>query len=141
MAAVKVNGSHFESIIPVRPSDIDMNQHVHNTMYLDYVLAARYDQMERCYKMSMDEFLKKGWTWWIRKTYIEHKKSLQLGDSAAVQTWVDEYEKSRVKVCFEIRQHATGQLSALGYLEYVMISLRSGRPTPMPQEIIDRYSI
>ena len=41
--------STFETIVPVRPDDIDMNQHVHNSKYLDYVLAARLDQMERCY--------------------------------------------------------------------------------------------
>ncbi len=137
----KVNGSRFESIIPVRPSDIDMNQHVHNTMYLDYVLAARYDQMARCYKMPMDEFIKRGWTWWVRKAYIEHKKPLLLGDAAAVQTWVDEYEKSRVRVCFEIYQQSTRKLCALGYLEYVMVSLATGRPMAFPEEIIARYSI
>ncbi len=47
----------------VRPDDIDMNQHVHNSRYFDYVLAARYDQMSRCYKMSMEEFLKAGFGW------------------------------------------------------------------------------
>ena len=41
----------------VRPDDIDMNRHVHSSRYLDYVLAARFDQMERCYKMSMQAFM------------------------------------------------------------------------------------
>ena len=43
--------SRFETEMPVRPDDIDMNQHVHNSRYFDYVLAARYDQMARCYRM------------------------------------------------------------------------------------------
>ena len=41
--------STFESELTVRPDDIDMNNHVHNSKYLDYVLAARYDQMGRCF--------------------------------------------------------------------------------------------
>ncbi|MCP5552003.1 MAG: hypothetical protein H7A53_14035, partial [Akkermansiaceae bacterium] len=35
--------STFETRLDVRPDDIDMNRHVHNSRYLDYVLAARYD--------------------------------------------------------------------------------------------------
>ena len=47
----------FDTEMMVRPDDIDMNNHVHNSKYLDYVLFARYDQMGRCYGMSMDEFI------------------------------------------------------------------------------------
>ena len=45
--------SKFTTEMQVRPDDIDMNRHVHSSRYLDYVFAARFDQMERCYKMSM----------------------------------------------------------------------------------------
>ncbi|MBM2845221.1 MAG: fadM, partial [Bacteroidetes bacterium] len=54
----------FETELVVRPDDIDMNNHVHGSRYLDYVLYARFDQMGRCYGMPMDEFLKKGWNWY-----------------------------------------------------------------------------
>ena len=50
----------FDSEIIVRPSEIDLNRHVHQSVYLDYVLFARWDQMKRCYKMSMAEFFKRG---------------------------------------------------------------------------------
>ncbi len=33
--------SKFETELQVRPDDIDMNQHVHGSRYMDYVLAAR----------------------------------------------------------------------------------------------------
>ncbi len=49
--------SIFESEIAIRPDDIDLNNHVHNTKYLDYVLAARYNQMIKYYKMSMKDYL------------------------------------------------------------------------------------
>jgi YbgC/YbaW family acyl-CoA thioester hydrolase len=138
---MKIAGSKFESEITVRPSDIDMNHHVHNTIYLDYVLAARYDQMARCYKMSMEEFLGRGYTWWVRKAYIEHKKGLTIGDIAVVRTWVDEVERSRVTVNFEIVHKSSGALSASGYLEYVMITANNGRPATIPQDILDKYSV
>ncbi len=49
----------FDTEITVRPNEIDINRHVHQSVYLDYILFARYDQMKRCYKMSMEEFFKK----------------------------------------------------------------------------------
>ena len=63
--------SKFTSELQVRPDDIDMNQHVHSSRYMDYVLAARFDQMERCYKMSMQSFLDLGYSWVIRTSHIE----------------------------------------------------------------------
>ncbi len=47
-------GTKFETALQVRPDDIDMNQHVHASRYMDYVLAARYDQMARCYQMAIE---------------------------------------------------------------------------------------
>jgi len=55
----------FESEMQVRPDDIDMYQHVHSSRYMDYVLAARFDQMERCYRMPMTEFQKRGFGWFM----------------------------------------------------------------------------
>ena len=58
--------SKFESEMQVRPDDIDMNRHVHNSRYFDYVLAARYDQMARCYGMPMEEFIRHGFGWVVK---------------------------------------------------------------------------
>ena len=71
----------FETELQVRPDDIDMNQHVHGSRYFDYVLAARYDQMARCYKMPMEEFTERGLGWFIKIAHIEYKRPLRLGDA------------------------------------------------------------
>ena len=55
--------TRFETALSVRPDDIDMNQHVHASRYHDYVLAARYDQMARCYQMAMEEKCKEHKFW------------------------------------------------------------------------------
>jgi acyl-CoA thioester hydrolase/thioesterase-3 len=68
---MEANRSKFETILKVRPDDIDMNNHVHSSKYIDYVLAARYEQMEFNYKMPMQEFIKHGYGWVIKNTFIE----------------------------------------------------------------------
>jgi hypothetical protein len=71
----------FQTELQVRPDDIDMNQHVHSSRYFDYVLAARYDQMSRCYGMGMDEFLKLDFGWVVKdcpprfQTAAKHRRS------------------------------------------------------------------
>jgi acyl-CoA thioester hydrolase len=131
----------FETVLQVRPDDIDMNQHVHGSRYFDYVLAARYDQMARCYKMSMDEFVKAGYGWYIRVAHVEYKRPLRMGDQFVVRTWVQEIESESVRVDFEMIKEANRKLACDGYFHYTMVNLRTGRAEPIPDWIVERYAI
>ena len=82
--------SRFDTEMQVRPDDIDMNQHVHNSKYNDYVLAARYDQMELFYKFPMEKFLENKFAWVINKAIVEYKRPLGLGDRFIVNTGIKE---------------------------------------------------
>jgi acyl-CoA thioester hydrolase/thioesterase-3 len=118
-----------------------MNQHVHASRYFDYVLAARYDQMARCYKMPMSEFLKLGLGWFVRSSHIDYKRPLGMGDSFLVRTWVEEITRDSVKVDFEIVKKANGKLVSNGYATYTMVKLETGRAEPIPDWIAEKYSI
>ena len=131
----------FQTELQVRPDDIDMNQHVHNSRYFDYVLAARYDQMSRCYGMGMEEFLQLGFGWVVKAAHVEFKRALNLGDSIVVTTWIEEMFRDGVKVQFEIARKANGKLCCDGYFDYTMVSLNTGRAEAIPEAIRDKYSI
>lgn len=133
----------FETELSVRPDDIDMNQHVHSSRYQDYVLAARYDQMARCYKMPMEEFLQAGLGWFVRCAHIEYKRQLQMGDSFVVRTWVDEISATDVKVKFEILRKVAERLKLAcdGWFDYTMVNLKSGRAEAIPDWIVAKYSV
>lgn len=133
--------STFETRVEVRPDDIDMNHHVHNSKYFDYVLAARYDQMERCYGMTMEAFLERGFSWVVRSSYMEHKRPLHIGDAALVQTCVIEIKPRGVRVGFEILKEADQKVVAKGWFDYTMVSVENGRPQSIPEDIIKIYSI
>jgi acyl-CoA thioester hydrolase/thioesterase-3 len=133
--------SRFETELSVRPDDIDMHQHVHNSRYLDYVLAARFDQMERCYGMSMEAFQQRGWTWFVRTAHIDHKRALALGDRMVVTTGVVEIAKRSVRVMFEIRRQRDERVSAEGWIDYLMVDRDSGRPLSIPEDVVAMYSI
>ena len=125
----------------MRPDDIDMNQHVHASKYFDYVLAARYDQMARCYKMGMDEFVAQGLGWYVRTSHIEYKRPLKMGDSFIVMTWIDEMLEDSVRVQFEITKKTNNKLAADGYSVYTLVSLQNGRAQKIPEAIAAKYSV
>ena len=138
---ITLGRSKFESELQVRPDDIDMNQHVHGSRYFDYVLAARYDQMGRCYKLAMEEFIRAGFGWFVRTAHLDYKRPLGLGDDFIVRTWVEEILRDGVKVNFEILKKANGKMSCDGYFYYTMVNLKTGRAEVIPEWILVKYAI
>lgn len=133
--------STFTSLHKVRPDDIDMFNHVHNSKYLDYVLAARYEQMETNYGMAMERFLEMGFGWVVKTAKVYYKRSLALSDTFAVSTTISEIHKNGCKVVFEILNCKTQKVSADGYFEFVMICLQSGKAVMLTPEILEKYSV
>jgi len=138
---MQLNKQIYETEMQVRPDDIDMFQHVHSSRYMDYVLAARFDQMGKFYKMPMSEFLEHGFGWVINTTTIQYKRPLKLGDTFIVKTNLVEMEKTGCIVKFSIINKLTDKLSCDGEFHYTMINLKTTRAETVPQWIIDRYSI
>ena len=133
--------SRFTSEIPVRPDDIDMFQHVHNSRYLDYIQAARYDQMIRCYKMSMEEFMIMGYGFVVKKAELNFKRALIMGDVMLISTQVKEFNGSDITVEFEIVNKKNEKISCDGVMLYTMINLKTGRSEKVPEEIQTKFSI
>src|SRR6478672_8565218 len=133
--------SRFTTEHKVRPDDIDMFNHVHNSKYFDYVLAARYEQMEQYYGMSMEEFLQQGYGWVVKTAYIDYKRPLTLGDVFLVTTGIVEFKETGCRVEFDIKNKKTGKLCCDGWFDYVMIDIQTGRSTKVTAEMINKYSI
>lgn len=137
----EVAGTKFETVLEVRPDDIDMNQHVHNSRYFDYVLAARYDQMARCYHLPMEDFLRQGFGWVVRTAHVQYKRPLGLGDRMIVRTWIARIVKDGVEVRFEILKEGNRKIAADGYFDYTLINRATGRAEAIPEQILAHYRV
>jgi YbgC/YbaW family acyl-CoA thioester hydrolase len=133
--------SKFETVLQVRPDDIDMYQHVHSSRYMDYVLAARFDQMARCYGMPMSEFQRLGYGWFMSATQMNFKRPLGMGDEFVVRTWIESFSSIGLRVQFEIDRKPEGKRCGDGWFDYVMVSLETSRAIRIPADIRARYSI
>jgi acyl-CoA thioester hydrolase/thioesterase-3 len=131
----------FQSEILIRPDDIDMNNHVHNAKYLDYVQAARYMQMRDNYKYPMEQYHQQGYNWFASEAHIIFKRSLKFGDTAIVKTQIREWNGASVGVNFWILSKNTNKLAAEGYMVYTLVSITSGKPVRIPEEIIEKHQI
>jgi len=134
--------STFETVVTVRPDDIDMNNHVHYSRYLDYILMARYDQMKKDYKVAMEEFVARGYSWVASEINIQYKRPILLEDGIVrVRTQLEEFHGARVVINFWIVKDETEKTAAQGQVVYTMISVKSGRPTRVPEDIIAQYQV
>ncbi len=133
--------SKFESEMQVRPDDIDLFRHVHSSRYLDYLLAARFDQMERCYGMSMQEFLARGLGWVVKTSHFEYKRPLDIAERFIVRTWIESISGTDVEVRFEIIKKTTSKPACIGWCHFTLIALETGRATMIADDIITKYSI
>jgi YbgC/YbaW family acyl-CoA thioester hydrolase len=133
--------SKFETELAVRPDDIDLYQHVHSTRYLDYVLAARFEQMERFYRMPMNAFAVRGLGWFMTAASIQFKRPLGMGDRMVVRTWIDHFFETGCRVSFEIDKLPTTKRVCEGHCDYSLVTLATGRGTPLPDDIRAKYSI
>ena len=133
--------SRFETELEVRPDDIDLYQHVHSTRYLDYVLAARFIQMERDYGMSMADFAKRGLGWYMTSSQVNYKRPLGMGDRMVVRCWIETFTVAGCRVAFEIDRLPQRKRSCDGFCDYALVDLSNNRAVPIPPDIREKYSI
>lgn len=133
--------SRFTTEFKVRPDDIDMFNHVHNSKYFDYVLAARYEQMEEFYGMPMEDFLKQDYGWVVKTAYVDYKRPLTLGDAFLVETGIAELHERGCRVEFKLNNKKTGKLCCDGWFDYVLIDTKTGRSAKITDEMLEKYSV
>ncbi len=141
ICSMNLNTQRYETELMVRPDDIDMFQHVHSAKYIDYVLAARYDQMNRCYGNPMHEYLDKGLGWVVNSCTIHFKRALKLGDTMRVQTQLVSAHATGVRVDFFILNKTTGKLCSDGHFDYTLIDIKTGRAQAIPDWALTRYTL
>ena len=133
--------SSFESEYRVRPDDIDFLKHVHNSRYFDYVMAARYEHMERFYGMSIEQFMERGLGWVVKTAHVEYKRALIMGEYFKVGTGIETIDERGCRVKFTITSKSTGKTCSDGWFDYVMIDVETGKGIKIPLYIIEHYLI
>lgn len=136
---LKINTNEYATPMQVRPDDIDLFRHVHSSRYIDYVLAARFEQMEHNYKMPMQEFLQHNLGWVIKSTTINFKRALTLGEHFVVKTRITHFEKTDVLVAFTI-ENKRNKVCCDGTFLYTLININTNKAEVIPDWVLERFS-
>ena len=133
--------SRFKTTYSVRPDDIDLFRHVHNSRYFDYVMAARYDHMRLFYRMSMEDFMESGYGWVGKTAHVEYKRPMVMGQEFSVETGIDSINDRGCRVSFEIRMINNNKIACDGWFDYILIDIETGKALKVTEEMIEKYSI
>jgi acyl-CoA thioester hydrolase len=133
-------GAHVVEL-GVRPEDIDAYEHVNNAVYLTWLDHAAWSHsaalgvpLEQCLS------LRRGMA--AQRLEIEYLRAALRGDRVQVATWIVSTDgRLRAERRFQVRRRNDEQTLARARIDYVCISLDSGRATRMPELFARAYVV
>jgi acyl-CoA thioester hydrolase len=123
----------FSHSLKVSADDIDEQGHVNNVAYLRWIQdvavahwrdAATPEQIEK-------------YSWITLRHEIDYKKQAFENEEITATTWVGEWTQVTCERFSEISRD--GELLAKGRTIWCMIDKRSGRPTRIAKDLVERF--
>ena len=132
-----MSSAPFEMTVPVRPGDIDGQNHVNNTVYLRWVQEVATAHWQAIASGEAQERI--GWV--VLRHEIDYKGSATLGDEIVLRTWVGKASRLTFERFTEIRRSSDGQLLSKARSLWCPINAQTGRPSRVPAEVREQFSI
>ena len=133
--------------VPVLQADIDEQRHVNNTVYLRWVQDVATAHWKSLASAEAQSII--GWV--VLRHEIDYKAPASLGDEIILRTWVGEASRLKFERFTEVRRRidppkdgsavADNQLLARARTLWVPIDSRTGKPTRVPADVREKFSI
>lgn len=105
----------LESSAKIRFQDCDPFNHLNNAAYINYMINAREDQIEKFYNLDIYKLAKKqGISWVVGTNQIAYLKPALLMENVIIDSQLIEYNQNRLKV--EIRMWNTDKTELKAFL-------------------------
>jgi acyl-CoA thioester hydrolase len=127
----------FEMIVSVVPEDIDVQNHVNNTVYLRWVQEVATAHWQAVANSQAQARI--GWV--VLRHEIDYKAPACLGDEVVLRTWVGKATRLTFERFTEIRRNGDDQLLSKARTLWCPISAQTGRPVRVPVEVREQFSI
>ncbi len=123
----------FQNTLTVRPEHIDIQGHVNNVVYLQWVqdIAEAHWLAKSSAEFNEDHF------WVVRNHFIEYKGQAFSGDLLTLRTFVEQNEGVKSVRVVEILKD--NKLITRARSEWVLINKGSNRPVRVPKEVNDWF--
>ena len=127
----------FQFPITAEAADIDNLGHVSNLVYLRWVLeAATAHSTARGW--DLDAYKKLGNVWVVRRHELDYLGQVTLGQALVAETWVDSWKQASCIRKTELVRD--GQVVARAATTWAFMSLSSGRPQRIPEQLLAAFT-
>lgn len=127
----------FSFTFTVPKSAIDEYGHVNNVIYVQWMqdAATRHPQ-------AIPEFIQPENTgWFAREHRIEYLLPAFEGDELEVRTWIADMKRVRAQRKYDFTRKSDSKVVAKGETHWVYVDLTTGRPIPIPDEMVILFPI
>jgi acyl-CoA thioester hydrolase len=131
-----MSSAPFEMSVAVLPADIDVQNHVNNTVYLRWV----QDVATAHWRALAGREAQENIAWVVLRHEIDYKAPAALGDKIMLRTWVGKATRLTFERFTEIRRNGDGQLLSTARTLWCPINTRTGRPTRVSPEVRAHFS-
>jgi len=132
-----MSSAAFEMIVSVLPEDIDQQNHVNNTVYLRWVQEVATAHWRAVATADARENI--GWV--VLRHEIDYKTPACVGDEVVLRTWVGKSTRLTFERFTEIRRSGDDQLLSNARTLWCPIDAQTARPTRVPAEVREQFSI
>jgi thioesterase III len=140
MIAERELAKELESTTVIRFQDCDPFQHLNNSLYIDYFMNAREDQLNQFYDFRIFEvFQETGHSWVVSKNQIAYLTPAVMLETILIRTKLIQMTENLL-VVEGLMLDKTGQrLKAVTWLEFTFISLLNGRAAAHPSDFMSAF--
>jgi len=129
----------YQYEIDIHFSFLDHYNHVNAKHYLDLVASSRLIYLEREMKMPLSKLMELGVGFYLKTAIQNFKRPIVGLQRVLIRSKVMAIRDAYLDVSFEIVDLASGKIYADGTLEYVVMNLKTHRPSPPPLEIVHLF--
>ena len=125
---------HYKYTINVSQEDIDLNGHVSNITYLEWMIEAATRHSDAV-GYGFDACHKLGGMWVAKSHHIEYKRPVFAGETLRMETWVEDTRNVMSVRRYVLTRCEDGAVVCEGRTEWVYADLHTMRPKKIPPQM------
>ncbi len=127
--------------VMVQKEHIDSYLHVNNSVYISWLDECARENSKQA-GIDPDAASDFGYGMAVRDSHVTYLMAAHLGERLLVGNWMSKHDgKLRASRQFQIMRAHDGATIARATLDYVCINIKTGRPSKMPKEFKNNYSV
>ena len=127
----------FEMTIQTVEREIDVNGHVNNVVYLQWV----QDVAVAHWNARATEEQKSSLTWVVLRHEIDYKRAAFVNERLILRTWIGEASGAKCTRHTLVLRAATGELIADAVTTWCLIDLKTQRPRRVDADLYNRFAL